>query len=180
MKLRWTPFEKVIPAPRKEADLRAQANALGVSLDVIRREAERGLQQDTMYVNNLYAVTVSEAEGHPDFPPIIHLSIRRKDRAQVGKERYRDFMRIRDELVGDQHEAVELYPARVREIDTVNQYHLWVMKDPRHSFPVGWWAGRLVTSDFAGGAVQTPINPEHDWERLQKQLSFPFDNPVLS
>lgn len=176
--MKWTPFVKVGRVLRPtQSELEAQAKALNVPLCAVVSANERICKEDTMYQNNIYNVMVntSSADVSPDWPEMIHLSIRRVDRARVGKERYRDFMRIRDELVGDQHEAVELYPARVREIDTVNQYHLWVMKDRRNSFPFGWWAGRLCTSGSVGGAVQSPIKPEHDWDSTQTQLSFPFD-----
>jgi hypothetical protein len=63
--------------------------------------------------------------------------IQRRDGQKVGSERYKDFMRLRDELFGAEHEAVEMYPARSRETDVANIYHLWVVQSDSDEFPIG-------------------------------------------
>lgn len=54
-----------------------------------------------------------------------HLSIRRVDRKPCRD--WRDFQQIKTQLCGPEREAVELYPAESRVVDTANQYHLWVL-----------------------------------------------------
>lgn len=111
---------------------------------------------ETLYKNNRYQVAVRRVPSPGgNWPEMLHLSIKRLDREQVGRERYRDFMRIRDELIGPEYEAVELYPARSREIDTANQYHLWLITSGQ--FPFGWNDGAHRIGDSNGGAKQEPF-----------------------
>ncbi|WP_420795788.1 DUF7694 domain-containing protein [Ktedonobacter racemifer] len=65
------------------------------------------------------------------------------------------FVRIKDELVGPECEGVELFPARSREVDTANHYHLWTIDDPAFRFPFGF-TRRLVTEVTIGDARQEP------------------------
>jgi len=53
---------------------------------------------------------------------MLHLSIKRLDKHPVRD--WRHFQRIKNELIGEENEAVELYPAQSRLVDTTNQYHL--------------------------------------------------------
>jgi hypothetical protein len=108
---------------------------------------------DIVRMNAIYQVNIRVR------PDMIHLSIKRRDRKPVGSERFRDFQRIKNELVGPNHEAVELYPAEDRLVDTANQYHLWVLATPNERFPFGY-ADRLLmdSSHHAGtGAEQRPF-----------------------
>jgi len=52
------------------------------------------------------------------------LSIRRNDRGAECD--WRIFQRIKNELAGPEREAVQLFPAMSRCVDTSNQYYLWV------------------------------------------------------
>jgi hypothetical protein len=72
----------------------------------------------------------------------VHLSIKRRDKLPVHD--WRDLQRIKTELLGPECEAVELYPAESRVVDTANQYHLWGMADPAFRFPIGWNEGRCL------------------------------------
>jgi hypothetical protein len=58
---------------------------------------------------------------------------------------------------------VELYPARSREYDTANQYHLYVVKDPAVRFPLGFDFGERVASEHAdvGASKQHPFDQPH-------------------
>jgi hypothetical protein len=64
-------------------------------------------------------------------------------------------MRIKDELVGPECEGVELFPARSREADAANQFHLWVIAAEQFRFPFGF-AERFVTEVSINGSVQDP------------------------
>lgn len=59
-----------------------------------------------------------------------YLSIKRNDKDAIGKERFRDFQRIKNELVSEEAEGVEIYPAESRLVDASNQYHLWCFDEP--------------------------------------------------
>lgn len=91
---------------------------------------------------------------------VLHLSIKRNDRKPVHD--WRDLQRIKNELVGPEAEAVELYPAESRLVDAANQYHLWVLVDGGW-FPFGFDQGRLVSGPAEAasiGARQRPFESE--------------------
>jgi hypothetical protein len=85
-----------------------------------------------LWENNRYQVVLRRREGGP-FGPCVHLTIRSADGS--ARHDWRDFQRIKNELVGEEAEAVELYPAESRLVDTANHYHLWVF--PEYRFPFG-------------------------------------------
>ena len=84
----------------------------------------------------------------------VHISVKTLKKQPLHD--WRDLQQIKNDLIGPEHEAVELYPAESRLIDTANQYHLWASTDPNYRFPVGWSEGRHVTSASAGGSKQRP------------------------
>ena len=90
----------------------------------------RTLATLSVYVNDTYRVRVRQV------PPYIHLSIGRHDGQPCTN--WRDFQRIKNELVGSEFEAVELFPAESRLIDTANEYHLYVVPDAKYRFPFGF------------------------------------------
>lgn len=114
------------------------------------------LVSDPIWLNNIYQVNVRPVAAN-DWPAMIHLSIKRRDKQPIGVEHFRDFQRIKNELVGPDHEAVELYPAEDSLIDSANQYHLWALADSAHRFPFGFRSGRLIIGKSEGGAVQRPF-----------------------
>lgn len=69
---------------------------------------------------------------------------------------WRDFQRIKNELLGDEYEACELYPAEDRLVDGANQYHLWAING---QFPFGF-DERLVSEDQNDGVQQRPWNDD--------------------
>jgi hypothetical protein len=116
----WTPFERV-------ADL----------------------GDDMVFVNARYTVFVRECKwGGGDSPEVegLHLSIKRNDKDVMNSpDDWRDKMRIKNEIAGDEAEGVELYPAMSRLTDSANQYHLWCIA-PGNTFPCGY-RDRLVEDD---------------------------------
>lgn len=87
------------------------------------------------YINGDYQVTVSQVTS-PDWPEMVHLSIRRQDREVIRD--WRELQAIKNALVGPEHEGMEMFPAESRLVDTANQYHLFVFKDARVRFPFGF------------------------------------------
>ena len=103
-----------------------------------------------IWANDAYTVIVERrGDGSAE-----HLSIRRNDRGPVSD--WRDKQQIKNELAGPETEAIELYPAESRVVDTANQFHLWCMP-PGVTIPAGW-TNRMVSDDAASvpGAVQRP------------------------
>lgn len=110
------------------------------------------LKGDTVFRNDTYQVNIDlDSEQNGALTPssdirMIHLSIKRIDKEPIMD--YRDLMLIKDRLVGEEFEAAMLYPAREREHDMANQYHLWipVFRESGEpcGFPFGWNCGRRV------------------------------------
>ncbi|MGH9427340.1 MAG: DUF7694 domain-containing protein [Terriglobia bacterium] len=70
-----------------------------------------------------------------------HLSVKRNDRSPLRD--WRELQRIKNEVCGLEREAVEIFPAESRLVDTSNQYFLFVL-DSGKSFPLGFQE-RLVS-----------------------------------
>jgi hypothetical protein len=69
------------------------------------------------------------------------LSIKRHD-----KEAFHDwrvFQRIKNAILGEEWEGVEIYPAESRLVDTCNQYHLFCWSD---TFPIYVFNSRALCS----------------------------------
>lgn len=114
----------------------------------------RAMARDEYFRNDTYqvcrAVTAS-AMG-----PLVHLSIRRLDRKPVHD--WRDLQEIKNQLVGPEMEAVELYPAESRCMDVANQFHLWCLPIAGKRFPLGFDGPRTVSGESPFGGVQRPLN----------------------
>lgn len=112
--------------------------------------AESGFQ--FIASNGLYHVMArrleAEAEG---MPAGLHLSIRRNDRKPIRD--WRHLQRIKNELAGEDWEAVELYPAEDRKVDMANQYHLWCWP---FRLPFGFQERDVEDEPLVDGAVQRP------------------------
>lgn len=75
-----------------------------------------------IYVNDIYHCIVRE---HPDYT---YLSIKRLDILPI--HNWRHMQQIKNDICGDEREGIEIYPAMSRIVDTCNQYHLWVFREP--------------------------------------------------
>jgi hypothetical protein len=51
---------------------------------------------------------------------------------------WNDKQEIKNQLCGREVEAIELFPAESRMVDTFNMYHLWCDRTPAFRFPYGW------------------------------------------
>ena len=88
--------------------------------------------------------------------PMTYLSIKRLDR-QPARD-WRELQWIKNELVGEEWEGVELFPAESRLVDNANQYHLWVFPS---RLPFGFDERLVTTPEGAAvsGATQRPFPP---------------------
>lgn len=90
-----------------------------------------------VFSNDKYTVFV---RNYPE-TKTMWLSIKRNDQNAIHD--WRDLQQIKNMLVGEECEAVELYPAESRKVDQANQYHLWASTDPTFRFPVGYSEGQI-------------------------------------
>jgi hypothetical protein len=128
-KVGWTPFEKAAGYWSNVGITRDQLVAGGMADEL-----------EALWVNSKYTVGVSKKFSKELNIEITHLDIKRNDKAAVHD--WRDLQRIKNELCGPECEAIELYPAEKRLVDSANSYHLW-------AFPAGFflplgWTERLV------------------------------------
>ncbi|HEU5379012.1 MAG TPA: hypothetical protein VFV38_26615 [Ktedonobacteraceae bacterium] len=122
----------------------------------VRCEPDKRSPHILTVCNSRYLVLMRRNPPGDDGPDVIHLSIKRLDqRPHIG---YRGLMRIKDELYGENYEAVQLFPAREREVELANQYHLWLRGDSTYRFPFGF-TERLVSDVSVDGVHQEPWPP---------------------
>ncbi len=140
-----THFQRVLPNPlgamiKRERLLAAPAEAYR---DVFHGRVPT-LQEKFHYVELVIQNTTAFEIYHNDTyrvelrrrPPFVHLAIHRLD-AQACSN-WRHFQQIKNELVGPENEAIEIFPAESRLVDNSNQYHLWVFADPSFRIPAGF------------------------------------------
>jgi hypothetical protein len=104
------------------------------------------------FLNDKYQVSVRNLDNG-----WIHLSIRNLDRS--ARHDWREFQQIKNELVGPEYEALELYPAESRLVDNANQFHLWCLATEGERFPIGW-PDRMVSGQAIGKGQQRPFGHE--------------------
>ena len=92
-----------------------------------------------VYQNNIYKVVIEMTS------PLIHACIRRHDGRPC--ENWTHLQQIKSELIGPENEAVELFPAESRLINTTNEYHLWAHPNSGYRFPFGFSWDRFVMDD---------------------------------
>ncbi|HMF14807.1 MAG TPA: hypothetical protein VKE94_20975 [Gemmataceae bacterium] len=148
----WTPFVDVthtISSPLTKQ--------LGFTLE----ETVYALTQSCegrVFQNNLYRVirrpfTTPMGDGRQT---CYELSIKRTDKDAIHD--WRHLQRIKNELVGPEYEAVEIYPAESRLVDTSNQYYLWVLPEGYH-VPFGFQERSLIEQNL-DGSRQRPFPPD--------------------
>ncbi len=73
--------------------------------------------------NSRYAVELTWIPVEALDVPVIHLQIESNDQRPI--HNWREFQRIKSEILGEEEEALELYPAESCLVDDRNAYHLW-------------------------------------------------------
>lgn len=130
---RWVRLQRASrPAPLTDAEVAAAARILDRSIDETRADLEREGNVTEYFVNDLYQVARRPVPGG-----MVQLNIRRRDGKPIFRD-WRHFQRIKNELVGEECEGVELYPAESRKVDSSNKYHIWASPNPAFRFPIGW------------------------------------------
>ena len=130
--------------------------------EIDREDAVEMLMDDlkncTYWLNSLYQVERRELHDDDGKVVLIQLNIRRIDGAAIHD--WRHLQTIKNELVGEDCEGIELYPAESRHVDTSNKYNLWCSPDPTFRFPVGWQDRDVQNGDMkskTAGLRQRPM-----------------------
>lgn len=79
------------------------------------------------FCNELYAVQWFEQET--EWGPVVHLLITRHPGKDSKPRSWADLQRIKNDLVGPERVAVEVFPKASRLIDESDVYHLWVLPE---------------------------------------------------
>ena len=148
-----TPFEETRLKPKTKKEMQEIAKKLGVPYKEVKDNFRRDEECDTFQNDTYMVMRFRNKSKNPELPDLIWLSIRKLDRSPVTD--WREMQVIKNELIGPECEAVELYPAESRLVDTSNQFHMWGIDDPTYRFPFGF-SSRAVTNTVAGGAEQRP------------------------
>ena len=158
----WTPFEECDPA-------------------LARGPRPARLAAEKVYRNSRYQVAVyppkpAHLGGEGYAPRVVHLCF--KHRANIAITDFRDFQRIKNELVHPEAYAFQIYPPEAHLVDSANQYHLWVLvpdcypelpeDDAWPCLPYGFFDGRMVTDNVLGnGRQRTFEEPPAEEDRQQ-------------
>ncbi len=135
-----TPFKKIAEAPRDFIEwerlvMKKQKITVRDKVYLLLPEMHRVFFTGDVYVNDTYRVLYHDRDGiHP------RLSINRLDGSPCNS--WMDFQQIKNELVGPEGEAMQLYPAESRLLDTDNVYHLFIFH-----VKLGFNFGRAVWSN---------------------------------
>lgn len=148
-------FERFYPPLHTAAELRAAVLQHGASTtDVDRSVASLMAHEQRVehYRNHVYHVCLDRESEHGLGEGIVvwHLSFKRHDRRAVHD--WRKVQEIKTAICGPDVEAVELYPAEARVVDTANQYHLWAF--PGQKLPFGFPSGLRTDTPSFGNAQQ--------------------------
>lgn len=132
---RWVPLREAISL-RGHPEVAASRAAYADQAQLASWEANT-----RYFVNDIYQVSATRmTDGW------IWLNIRRRDGRVIFRD-WRHFQRIKNEILGPECEAVELYPAESRLVDTSNKYVLVGNIDPAYRFPHPAWPERSVQDD---------------------------------
>ena len=106
----------------------------GVGEDEAIRRMEAYDSTCQYWLNDLYQVQTRRFFNEAFKEEMVHINIRRRDGAAIFDWRHRQ--KIKNELVGEECEAFEVYPAESRLSDEANKYHLWAFINPKVRLPV--------------------------------------------
>ena len=116
--------------------------------------------QCELFVNSRYRV------AKYDDGDTIHLSIKRLDLQPL--QDWRELQRIKNELLGNEVEAVQLHPAESRLLDMCDQVHLWALK--KGQFPFGFTERIVSEGTMLPGQTQRPFEQKPDDLRRMEEV----------
>lgn len=148
----WEPMKPAVIPPSEIPKIRANCEAAGMT-SIETDKAVTEAMGCPIFRNDLYQCSVHEQQPlDQHFPRLWHLSIKRIDKEPVMD--WRDIQKIKNDIIGPEHEGVQLFPAESRKVDGANQYHLYVLKNEAVRFPFGFFDGRRVSDESPIGGQQ--------------------------
>lgn len=117
--------------PRHEATIAETMKSYSLDRDAAIKMLDDYEAACEYWINDIYQVQVRRGDQ------AVHLNIRRRDGGPILRD-WRHFQWIKNQLVGEECEGVELYPAESRLNDTSNKFHIWCCADPTYRFPFGF------------------------------------------
>lgn len=81
--------------------------------------------RDYAYKNLHISVQITDEQT--SWGEVVHLWIRRHDMQPIRS--WATLQRVKNDLVGPERTAIEVYPAESALVDSANMYHLWVLPE---------------------------------------------------
>ena len=135
------------PDVRKAFPMKNRGDAVFAIAKLCAQEAS----EKQIWMNDTYQVAVTR-QAPNGMPALTSLSIRRRDRQPIHD--WRHLQEIKNQLLGEEAEAIELYPAESRKVDSANQFWLWHIEGVKYPFGFN---ERLVTETRIGKSVNRPF-----------------------
>ena len=85
-----------------------------------------------IFKNDIYRVLVRPCPENKD---MTWISIYRHDGGHIMD--WRHMQEIKNQVMGPEHEAVQLFPAESRLVDEANAFHIWAQNEPGYKFRFG-------------------------------------------
>lgn len=143
----WQKMQHGVAIPRTDDQTLRQG-----FIDAVKKE------RIVIWRNDIY--TVHERRQAPKdnglSGDLVWLSIHRHDRQPIRD--WRHLQKIKNDIIGPEEEAIELFPAESRLVDTSNEYHLWCIIGL--TFPFGFGERLVSEGGFDIGAKQRPWHPD--------------------
>ena len=122
------------------------------------------------YSNKDYIVHCKPMSSQEGDPIALWLSIRNTPNTAAAHD-WRSMQRIKNEIVGSQVDAIEIYPAESKLVDSCNQFHLWCLP-PGMSIPMGYQKRDVLSpeqalEEFGEKVKQRAFESHHNAEGLE-------------
>ncbi len=125
--------EQMTPLEKAEMDIPTIEEAMGAT-GCSRDEAVQRIEwmkAQSVWANNLYQVNVEYLPNSQ-----AHVIIRRLDRQAI--HNWTHFQEIKNQVLGKECEAVEIYPKESKLVDAKEHYHLWGFRSEEETFGLGF------------------------------------------
>lgn len=156
----WTPFALAESDPEHPARVRRILLDQGAD-DFEIEDTLAELARTKVYINSRFQVHVQELDdSRSSGLQLTWLSIKNRDKS--ARHDWRDFQRLKTELLGADVEGIEIYPAEDRVVDTCNQWHL-ICFQPGQRVPFGYQYTHLSEKQNEGGS-QRPFEKNSPWK----------------
>lgn len=147
---RWTPLRRT--------------QSISVPLGRTGRRVDMTIGQlgiDELWANERYTVEVRYITAPAPFGRGKWISFH--DAARTATHDWREIQRIKNEVLGPEVEAVEIYPAESRLVDESNQFHLWAFEGVQ-PFPFGYAVRSVETPESL--ALSAPQAKQRPFSKL--------------